>query len=314
MASVDALFLEGRNEVLQEVASHVETVAGPVATVLRDPAAAAGAPPIDVLVVDPTPARPYRTLVTAGMSARASTAPVGWGDCRYAELALALPRDWPWPPGPQSGGWPVDLLRSVARVPQVFGGWLWLDHTVTNGDPPRPYAPDSPLCAVVLRRVALLGPHMARVRRADGESAWILAVVPLHADELALDRREGAAALGAALDRARVTELLDPQRPSAAALARALAPTPEPPRVTAPPPAPAPPPEPPRVTAPASAPTPAAPTPAGPTPPAPAPPVPTPLSRTAPVTQPRPLTPPAPPAPAAPWSAPARRRKRFGFR
>jgi hypothetical protein len=293
MASVDALFLEGHNAVLQEVASHVEAVAGPVATVLRDPAAGAGAPPIDVLVVDPTPARPYRTLVTAGMSARASTAPVGWGDCRYAELALALPRDWPWPPGPQSGGWPVDLLRSVARVPQVFGGWLWLDHTVTNGDPPRPYAPETPLCAVVLRRVALLGPHMARVRRADGESAWILAVVPLHADELALDRREGAAALGAALDRARVTELLDPQRPSAAALARALAPTPEPPRVTAPPPAPAPP---------------------APAPPAPAPPAPTPLSRTGPVTQPRPLTPPAPPAPAAPWSPPARRRKRFGFR
>jgi hypothetical protein len=292
MASVDALFLEGHNAVLQEVASHVEAVAGPVATVLRDPAAGAGAPPIDVLVVDPTPARPYRTLVTAGMSARASTAPVGWGDCRYAELALALPRDWPWPPGPQSGGWPVDLLRSVARVPQVFGGWLWLDHTVTNGDPPRPYAPETPLCAVVLRRVALLGPHMARVRRADGESAWILAVVPLHADELALDRREGAAALGAALDRARVTELLDPQRPSAAALARALAPTPEPPRVTAPPPAPAPP----------------APT------PTPTPPAPTPLSRTGPVTQPRPLTPPAPPAPAAPWSPPARRRKRFGFR
>jgi hypothetical protein len=172
--------------------------------------------------VDPTPARPYRTLVTAGMSASASTAPVGWGDCRYAELALALPRDWPWQPG----GWPVELLRSVARVPEVFGGWLWLDHTVTNGDPPQPYAPDTPLCAVVLRRVALLGSDMARVRRADGESAWILAVVPLHADELALDRREGAAALGAALDRARVTELLDPRRPSAAAPAPAPAPTP----------------------------------------------------------------------------------------
>jgi hypothetical protein len=230
-------------------------------------------------VVDPTPARPYRTLVTAGMSARASTAPVGWGDCRYAELALALPRDWPWPPGPQPGGWPVDLLRSVARVPQAFGGWLWLDHTVTNGDPPRPYAPDTPLCAVVLRRVALLGPDMARVRRADGESAWILAVVPLHADELALDAREGAPALGAALDRARVTELLDPRRPSVAAPSARPAPQP----VTPPP--------------------------AASTPPAP-----TPLSRTGPVTQPRPLTPPAAPAPGEPWSPPARRRKRFGFR
>jgi hypothetical protein len=283
MALVDALSVEGDNPVLQDVASHVEAVAGPVATVLRDPGSGAGATPIDVLVVDPTPARPYRTLVTAGMSARASTAPVGWGDCRYAELALALPRDWPWPPGPQPGGWPVDLLRSVARVPQAFGGWLWLDHTVTNGDPPRPYAPDTPLCAVVLRRVALLGPDMARVRRADGESAWILAVVPLHAGELALDRREGAPALGAALDRARVTELLDPRRPSVAAVATTPSATPAPQPVT-PPPA------------------------------ASAPPAPTPLSRTGPVTQPRPLTPPAAPVPDEPWSPPARRRKRFGFR
>jgi hypothetical protein len=283
MALVDALSVEGDNPVLQDVASHVEAVAGPVATVLRDPGSGAGATPIDVLVVDPTPARPYRTLVTAGMSARASTAPVGWGDCRYAELALALPRDWPWPPGPQPGGWPVDLLRSVARVPQTFGGWLWLDHTVTNGDPPRPYAPDTPLCAVVLRRVALLGPDMARVRRADGESAWILAVVPLHAGELALDRREGAPALGAALDRARVTELLDPRRPSVAAVATTPSATPAPQPVT-PPPA------------------------------ASAPPAPTPLSRTGPVTQPRPLTPPAAPVPDEPWSPPARRRKRFGFR
>jgi hypothetical protein len=283
MALVDALSVEGDNPVLQDVASHVEAVAGPVATVLRDPGSGAGATPIDVLVVDPTPARPYRTLVTAGMSARASTAPVGWGDCRYAELALALPREWPWPPGPQPGGWPVDLLRSVARVPQAFGGWLWLDHTVTNGDPPRPYAPDTPLCAVVLRRVALLGPDMARVRRADGESAWILAVVPLHAGELALDRREGAPALGAALDRARVTELLDPRRPSVAAVATTPSATPAPQPVT-PPPA------------------------------ASAPPAPTPLSRTGPVTQPRPLTPPAAPVPDEPWSPPARRRKRFGFR
>jgi hypothetical protein len=283
MALVDALSVEGDNPVLQDVASHVEAVAGPVATVLRDPGSGAGATPIDVLVVDPTPARPYRTLVTAGMSARASTAPVGWGDCRYAELALALPRDWPWPPGPQPGGWPADQLRSVARVPQAFGGWLWLDHTVTNGDPPRPYAPDTPLCAVVLRRVALLGPDMARVRRADGESAWILAVVPLHAGELALDRREGAPALGAALDRARVTELLDPRRPSVAAVATTPSATPAPQPVT-PPPA------------------------------ASAPPAPTPLSRTGPVTQPRPLTPPAAPVPDEPWSPPARRRKRFGFR
>jgi hypothetical protein len=119
---------------------------------------------------------------------------------------------------------------------------------------------------------------MARVRRGDGESAWILAVVPLHADELALDRRDGAPALGAALDRARVTELLDPRRPSAAAVTPAPAPRPVTPSPAATPPAP------------------------------------TPLSRTAPVTQPRPLTPPAAPAPAEPWSPAARRRKRFGFR
>src|SRR5919198_629852 len=101
MASLDRVYERGENPVLEEVRRHVETMVGPVAAVVPDPAPAD--PAIDVVMVEPTPARPYRTLVTSGMSARPGAVPIGWGDCRYTELALALPRDWPWAAGPGGG-------------------------------------------------------------------------------------------------------------------------------------------------------------------------------------------------------------------
>ena len=49
----------------------------------------------------------------------------------------------------------------------------------------------------------------------DGRTISLLAVVPLHQAELDLKLTEGTDALLNAFDRVRVTELLDPDRPSA---------------------------------------------------------------------------------------------------
>src|SRR5919197_655138 len=206
MASLDRVYERGENPVLEEVTRHIKTMVGPVAAVVPDPAPADLA--IDVVMVEPTPARPYRTLVTSGMSARPGAVPIGWGNCRYTELALARPRDWRGAAGPGAGGWPVELLRSLARLPHASSRWLWLGHTVMNGTPPRPYAPDTQLCGVALRPLRVLGRDVARVRRADGDSTWVLGVVPLFAEELRLSPER----LAVALDDARVTELLDPAR------------------------------------------------------------------------------------------------------
>src|SRR5919204_28013 len=56
MASLDRVYERGENPVLEEVTRHIETMVGPVAAVVPDPAPADLA--IDVVMVEPTPARP----------------------------------------------------------------------------------------------------------------------------------------------------------------------------------------------------------------------------------------------------------------
>ncbi|HWK30190.1 MAG TPA: suppressor of fused domain protein [Solirubrobacter sp.] len=193
----------GDPAVLDAVTAHVERHVGPVASVWHQRQS-----PwvhVDVLVMRPTAERPFFTFVTAGMSERAMAAPDP--ALARAELVLALPRDWPL--AEDRGLWPLTLLQTLAELPHRFDTWLWAGHTVPNGDPPAPYAPGTRLCGAILA-APLLVPDAFDVL--DG--VHFHSVLPLHADELELKLRRGADELFARLERAGVSELLDPDRPS----------------------------------------------------------------------------------------------------
>jgi hypothetical protein len=169
---------------------------------------------LDVLQVAPTEERPYRTLVTCGMSSLAMNAPKAQ-DAR-AELLLCLPADWPLDEESledERNHWPIRLLKDLARLPHEHDTWLGFGHTIPNGDPPEPYAPGTELCgAVVVPPVR--APKEVRVLDQE-QSTTFYAVVALHADELELRRRHGLEALFEPFDKAGVSEVLDPRRPSA---------------------------------------------------------------------------------------------------
>ena len=64
----------------------------------------------------PTPARPFATFATLGMSDRPMTVPpdaVRSGAARYAELVVSLPADWPVPDG---GSWADEAAFMPVRA------------------------------------------------------------------------------------------------------------------------------------------------------------------------------------------------------
>ena len=52
---------------------------------------------VDIYIIDPTPERNYRTLVTLGMGAHRMKVPGALADAKVdrAELSISLPPDWP---------------------------------------------------------------------------------------------------------------------------------------------------------------------------------------------------------------------------
>ncbi len=173
---------------------------------------------IDVHIVRATEQRPWSALVTSGMSDRPMNIPPDMrGMSPYAELYLALPPDWPVGTGASTDErhyWPVYWLKSLARIPHVYRSWLGAWHTVPNGDPAQPLAPGVPFTGVMLASPQLPPEEFGTLRPVDGREISILAMMPLHQDEMDLKVRRGAEALMPLLEQRGVTELVDPARPS----------------------------------------------------------------------------------------------------
>ena len=178
---------------LQRIRSHVERHIGHIDRVFPGDAAHGTA---DVLHIRPVDSRPYHTLVTAGMSTVAMRVPPDVSAPPRLELMMTLPEGW------KLGGdianepahWPTRLLQSLSGLPRERDSWLGWGHTVPNGDPPRPLAPHTALCGVIIAP-SLLVPVAFYELDMDGERVAFYGTIPLYREELELQARAGMAAL-----------------------------------------------------------------------------------------------------------------------
>ncbi len=196
------------------VVEHVERGLGPVAGVFRD--AHPRPPNIDVLRLATTAERPWEILVTAGMSQVAMAVPENQTAPAHLELMIGLPRGWP--PLDESTitdaryNGPLNLLRTLARLPFESSSWLGAGHIVPNGDPLRPYGEFVPFNGVLLLPPLLTPAGFGSWFPRPAVRTDILAVIPLFAEEIQAAERRGLPWLLRKLDQANVTEQLDPER------------------------------------------------------------------------------------------------------
>jgi hypothetical protein len=205
----------GEPDTIEAVERHIERHFGPVATVWHE--ILSDLVHVDVHVVEPSANRPYFTLVTSGMSDRPMTVPPEADSSPFAELMLCLPADWPMRPDAfkdERAYWPIRLLKTVARLPHEFETWIAEWHSIPNGDPAEPYAPGAPFVGVAVAPMLHCVPEAREIVTDAGRHIALLALVPLHPAEMELKLTDGTDALVDALDRARITEVLDPARPS----------------------------------------------------------------------------------------------------
>jgi hypothetical protein len=202
----------GDPALVEAVNQHVERYVGTPAQVWHE--AVSPYVHVAVHVVEPSDDRPAYTLVTSGMSERPMAGPEG---DRYAELVMVLPPTWPGPDQPHfdapEAHWPYKLLQDLARLPHEFATRLWSGHTVPNGDPPEPYASNTSLCGALLAPPLIHPDGFARLAVGEREVCFF-AVIPLHQDEMELKLDSGLDALYDLLDAARITEILNADRPS----------------------------------------------------------------------------------------------------
>lgn len=221
----EALFEMGAQSLFTEaIEAHVERHIGSIGNVFHE--LISPLVHIDILCVPPTDERPFHTLVTCGMSAKPMSVPpeiesrLGF-DARYAELLVCLPPEWKLDEASfrdEANYWPIRWLKTLARLPHEYNTWLWEGHTVPNGDPARPFAPNTRLCCTMLAPPLSLQEeaHTLQAEDEDGQEASIsfFAMQTLYADEVAFKLKSGGDALFEVLDGNDVGDVLDIARPS----------------------------------------------------------------------------------------------------
>ncbi|HEX3148811.1 MAG TPA: suppressor of fused domain protein [Gemmataceae bacterium] len=213
------------DQYVNAIGEHVVKHIGPVTNVFHEKVPELVH--VDLLVIEPHEGRPFTTIVTCGMSELSMRVPIEnpedlglIPELRFAELLLALPPEWPLTPEAfhdEANYWPLRWLKMLARLPHQTGGWLGLGHTIPNGDPPRPLAPDVPFAGWLIDEPVLLPREVLKLRHSDRVINFY-SVVPLYEGEMNLKLRKGGSALAQLLDRAQVSERIDVTRADVAAI------------------------------------------------------------------------------------------------
>jgi hypothetical protein len=188
------------------IEQHVERHVGPIANVFHE--LYSEYIHLDLLMVAPADDRPVHTVVTSGMSSKPME------DGTLMELLIVLPPTWPMDEASwrdERHYWPVRALKELARLPHAYGFSLGDGHTVPNGDPPAPYGPGTRLCGALIAP-PVVTPH----EPVEGAPDTLLrAVYFLYQEEMDLKLERGFDALVDAFDEAGVSEIVEPDRPSA---------------------------------------------------------------------------------------------------
>lgn len=144
--------------------------------------------------------------------------PDGLEHLKLAEVYLCLPPEWPISEeafANEQNWWPIRLLKEIARMPHKFESWMTGLHTISNGDPPAPYAQGVAMCGAMLFVPLALPREFTELPLPGGDMIRIYSVIPLHADEMEFKVKRGGEELLKRFDeRVDLTEVLDPARPS----------------------------------------------------------------------------------------------------
>jgi len=206
---------KGDISIIKSVSDHIETHFGKVAWVMHEKESPGIH--VDVYVVEATPERNYKRLITSGMSEKPMPVPEGALDGQYAELTLCLPPEWPLSSEAfkdEANYWPVRLLKGVARFPHKKETWLYAGHSMNWSDPPERFAQNTAMTSVALLWPKLSPPETQTISLGPRKSARLWGVYPLHEAEANFKVNNGSDALEKLLDAAGVTELLNPGRSS----------------------------------------------------------------------------------------------------
>lgn len=201
----------------EKIYNHVEKYIGPIEGVFQE--IVSGNISIDIIVTAPTKKRNFYTLVTCGMSELPMTVPEGAEEYRYSELMICLPPTWKISDEAfkdERNYWPVRALKTLARFPHEHRTWLYLGHTLANGDPVKTYSEDVKFKGMLLSLPDIEDKQVFFNLFISSEKVvHFYTLIPLFQEEMDYQLKNGMEALFAKLNKAGTNDVVNLKRKNA---------------------------------------------------------------------------------------------------
>ncbi|WP_337100077.1 suppressor of fused domain protein [Paenibacillus sp. YIM B09110] len=194
--------------------NHVEKYIGPIEGVFRE--IVSDLVSIDIIVAAPTSKRNYYTLVTYGMSELPMTVPDGAEEFRYSELMICLPPTWKISDEAfkdERNYWPIRALKTLAKFPHEHNTWLYLGHTLANGNPIKPYSEDSKFQGMLLSLPDVEDKQgFFNLDISNGKVVHFFTLIPIYQEEMDYKLKHGMEALFGKLIKAATDDVVNLNR------------------------------------------------------------------------------------------------------
>lgn len=147
---------------------------------------------LDILVSNPTEARPYYVLVTCGAGAYRMDIPSRYAglELEYAEYIICLPSYWNINTNEEHFFWPIRMLKDVARIPVSDNTWLAYGHDIDLCEEGEALG-DTCFNSCVLLHLFDEEGHEPVFHFSDGRKLNLLLIYPTFPEELELFTEEG---------------------------------------------------------------------------------------------------------------------------
>lgn len=142
--------------------------------------------PLKLYIIPPDDQRNYGMLITSGMSAYPMMGP-GMAEPTCAELFMLLSPEWSLPlkiVKKDESYWPIDYLFRTAKYVHGNRQWFSIGHTFGNGDPPKPFANNTELCAFLFKFPYKELPPTFCELKIGNKPIYFLQLMPIYREEM----------------------------------------------------------------------------------------------------------------------------------
>ena len=146
---------------------------------------------LDIIIIPPTKDNDFYKLITLGMGAFKMNVPdeKKEDELEYAELIMYLPADWNMNSAEDNNYWPIQIMKTIGKLPVTNHSWIGYGYTAHNDDEGSCFAENTKFNTMLLLYAYNMNHEKLELHLSSGKKINFYQMFPIYQEELDLIKK-----------------------------------------------------------------------------------------------------------------------------